>query len=135
MDQIVLKVIIFTLATWLLSEVLKPVFQKDIRALFMNGKMPSSHTAVTVALFVCLLIYDGITLLSFFAFIMMMIIVRDAFSVRKAVGTNSEYINTLLKKVGIKKKVRVVHGHTFNEVVVGGIIGVIIPVLLWLLFG
>lgn len=103
----------------------------DIRAgrrasVFENGGMPSSHTAIIVALFMTVLIEQGLSLLLIVIFFIGLLFIDDAVGVRRETSRHSTFLNELIKK----KKFRIV-GHEPMEVFVGAVIGFVVPFLLY----
>lgn len=62
------------------------------------------------------------------------IVLYDAIHVRFAVGEQGKALNKLLKKNG-EPEVKVVEGHTFGQVVVGVVLGVVVGYLTLLVAG
>jgi len=100
-----------------------------------TGGMPSSHSSFVSALATGIGIVDGFTSSVFllsagFA----MIVIRDAFGVRRDVDQIKNTLNEIVKqkKLGVKEILRLT-GHTPVQVVVGCIIGVAIPVIVHLI--
>ena len=107
---------------------------KEIFATMMwrTGGMPSSHSALVIALSTAIGITNGINsdvfVLSLF---FTLVVIRDAVGVRRAAGLQARAINMLGSKTSKRlkfqfKPVKEVHGHTFPQVVVGSLIGFLI---------
>lgn len=88
-----------------------------------TGGMPSSHTAVTVALTAAVAFESGPSLLFFVSTIFMLIVIRDSVGVRQSVGEQAKLLNALSGKFKIKKRVQIVLGHTPFQAAVGAAIG------------
>ncbi len=98
-----------------------------------SGGMPSSHTALIVALTTVIGLEADITSVAFgIAATVSGIVVYDALGVRRTTGQQTEAIRTLAKasktKLGTIDNAK---GHTVPEVVVGGLVGILVGVLLY----
>lgn len=107
-----LKVII---ATWKSeNEATQPI------TFFSSGNMPSSHSAITVALLVVTAGLDGVHSATFgIAFVLTSIVIYDAINVRRAVGEQGEIIRKLAKSALFYTAL----GHRPSEVLAGACIG------------
>lgn len=93
--------------------------------LMETGGMPSSHSAVVSALAAAVFYTQGLSLIFWVVLVFAMIIIRDAFGVRKSVSDQATVLNTLLsQQEAIEHKVEVILGHTPLQAVVGVIVGV-----------
>ena len=126
--------IIAILSAWLLSVLLKSIvfaFKEksfSLRNGFSNGGMPSSHSAVVSSVTAAVFMMQGFSDLFFVALVFSLIVISDAFGFRRNVGVQGDTINNILK--GLKKDpVKVVHGHTFFQVLAGIILGVLAAVI------
>lgn len=112
--------------------------QLDFRKLFENGGMPSSHTSTVWALTVSLGIVEGVTSSVFaVAFIFTMVVMIDAMGVRRATGENAKVLNKIARDLFEDKNIQYLAkdlkeyvGHKPLEVLVGAIIGVVIPFII-----
>ena len=95
-----------------------------------NGGMPSSHTAIIVGIMTTILIEEGFTLLFVVAFFIGLLFIDDAMGVRRETSKHSLFLNDLLKK----KRFKIV-GHEPLEVLVGAIIGFVVPILIYSFLG
>jgi len=124
---------------WLISQVTKiftewiqlgKISGKEVFALLVksrSGGMPSGHTASFVALSTYLGLFEGFNSGIFaLAAGVAVIVVYDALNVRRSVGE----IGHVMKREGKLK--RVVEGHSMPEVVVGGLLGAIVGIVVWL---
>ncbi len=104
------------------------------RFFWSTGGMPSSHSAVVIAIATSTGFVMGpgnplfiVTL--FYA----MIVIRDAFGVRRAAGFQAKTINALInhlkkeKDIDIKH-VKEIHGHSISEVSIGALLGFFIAI-------
>ena len=102
----------------------------NLKRLMGAGGMPSSHSAVVVALATMIGRSQGITspifaLSVIFAFVVM----YDACGVRRAAGKQAELLNKLIETPGltgvqVSEKLVEVLGHTPFQVLVGALIGI-----------
>lgn len=108
----------------------KAGFRQIMSTLFWKtGGMPSSHSALAIAIATAIGFSDGVSsdifaLALFFA----LVVIRDAMGVRRAAGVQAKTLNTLgvrmSKRLHIPfKPVKEINGHTFPQVVVGGLMG------------
>jgi len=114
---------------WLSAHIVKFVIgltkgQKDWRVFFRSGSMPSSHTAVVVALATVIAFRDGFGSPFFgIAATLGAIVIFDALNVRRAVGEQGKVLEALVKKSGVTTPFFEAKGHTVTEVIVGAMIG------------
>ena len=92
--------------------------------------MPSGHAASLIAATTYIGFSEGIfSSLFALAVCISAIVLYDAMNVRYVVGEQGKAINKL-----ISKPIRIAEGHTFLEVLVGTILGVIIGYLIFVIF-
>ncbi|NLC92591.1 MAG: divergent PAP2 family protein [Treponema sp.] len=101
--------------------------------IWKTGGMPSSHSALVTSLCTSIAFRDGICSdlfilsLSFF-----LVVIRDAFGVRRSSGLQSKKINLLGKELEEKKiidtykPIKEVNGHSPIEVIFGCIFGLLV---------
>jgi uncharacterized protein len=94
-----------------------------------TGGMPSSHSALVIALSTSIALCDGpntsVFILSLF---FSLVVIRDALGVRRASGLQAKALNQLGKELNARyglpyRPVKEVHGHTPSEVIVGSVLG------------
>lgn len=105
------------------------VFQNDPRhGLLLSGGMPSAHSATLVALTTVIGLQEGLNSAVFaLAALLSAIVMYDAIMVRFSSGQQGDLLNALIREHKTKlKPVRVAHGHTVVEVVVGAVLGALI---------
>ncbi len=102
--------------------------------LIVTGGMPSSHSAFVIALTTIIYLEESINSAFAISLVLAMIVIRDAFGVRRSVGLEGKAIEKLFKINKIKSKFHYSLGHTPLQVFVGSVIGFIIAVLVHLLF-
>ncbi len=108
----------------------KAGFKQIMSTLFWKtGGMPSSHSALAIAIATAIGFSDGVSsdifaLSLFFA----LVVIRDAMGVRRAAGVQARALNVLGARMSKRlhitfKPVKEINGHTFPQVVVGGLMG------------
>ena len=94
------------------------------------GGMPSSHTALVASLATIIGIEAGWTSAAFaVAFILLLVVVRDAVGFRREIGRNAVLTNMLAQEVFPKNPEVLLHeriGHKTLEVIVGFILGAVL---------
>ena len=120
---------------WFLSQLIKIIIcaaKNEKGNMFVAGGMPSAHTAVVLALVMRLFFTVGFGSPIFaIAFVYMIMTIFDAANVRLMTGYQSVEINKLMHRVYADKpeeieELKVVKGHTYPEIIVGGIIGIVL---------
>jgi acid phosphatase family membrane protein YuiD len=122
------------MVVYLLTHKHKQPMEAIQTAIWRTGGMPSSHSALVCALTTSAWIKQG-AFSDFFIFslIFALVVLRDALGVRRAAGLQAKALNTLGKqaaeKLGLEFiPVQEINGHSMQEVLVGGILGVSIAV-------
>ena len=127
-------IVVFVLA-WIIAQGTKYVLQlhKNRAASFKtiiteSGGMPSSHSAVVIAVTTLIMMKEGLASPIFgLALTFAMIVIYDSMNVRYSTGQQSIAINKIIDQQKLKvPKLRVVKGHTPFEVAVGSSLGLII---------
>jgi hypothetical protein len=96
------------------------------------GGMPSSHSAMVSSLAFVTGYYDGLQSTTFaIASILALIIVRDAFGFRHAIGQQGQVINNLVKELPDDQEYKFPilgekFGHKATEVIAGIIVGLLL---------
>lgn len=108
------------------GKLLLDYYNKKPVSIFENGGMPSSHTAIIVGLFMTVLIEQGLSLLLVAVFFIGLMFIDDAVGVRRETTRHSMFLNELIKQ----KKFKIV-GHEPMEVLIGAIIGFVVPILFY----
>lgn len=97
--------------------------------LWRTGGMPSSHSALVVAITTSIALTEGVRSSVFtLSFFFSMIVIRDALGVRRAAGMQARAINALQQDLEDRleipsRPVKEIHGHTLPQVLVGGLLG------------
>ena len=114
----------------------KITFSDFLYYMFKSGGMPSGHTASFVAFDTALGLFYGFETPVFaLAVCTTIIFVYDAVNVRYAVGEQGKLLNEIASsdKNAKTKPQKIVEGHTIPQVIVGGILGVIIGLTVYLI--
>jgi acid phosphatase family membrane protein YuiD len=133
MKELILSIAI----TWLFVKMLKSIMawnkEKRIswKVLRYDGGMPSSHTAAVVSTSTALFLESGLSTVFVLSVILALIVMNDAMSVRWVTEEQSRVLNQLTKgRKGFNKLSEHV-GHKPLEVLVGLILGIIIPIIIY----
>ncbi|MDD3394091.1 MAG: divergent PAP2 family protein [Clostridia bacterium] len=105
----------------------------DATRIVGTGGMPSSHSALVVALAFSVGKYNGFgSSLFAVALILAFVVMYDAAGIRRAAGKQAEIINMLILKheVPDMEQLKELLGHTPLEVFAGGILGIVVG--LWI---
>lgn len=140
------RALLAALTGWFLAQSIKiPLYylvekKWDWRRFFGSGGMPSSHSAMVVALAITVGVYDGFSTPEFaMAAALAMIVMYDASGVRRETGRQGQVINEILAKVLVDGKpisdseLKELVGHSPLEVAGGALVG-ILAATLWLVF-
>ena len=135
------RYLIVPFATWLFIQLFKLIYDLvttkkfNFKRILGAGGMPSSHSAVVVALCTMIGKNYGINSAIFglsvvFAFVVM----YDAAGVRRAAGKQAKLLNKIvqtpgLSNVEVTEKLQEVLGHTPTQVFVGAFIGLIVGLI------
>ena len=135
------KYLIVPFATWFFIQLFKLIYDLfttkkfNFKRILGAGGMPSSHSAVVVALCTMIGKNYGINSAIFglsvvFAFVVM----YDAAGVRRAAGKQAKLLNKIVQTPGLSgvevtEKLQEVLGHTPIQVLVGALIGVIVGLI------
>ena len=100
--------------------------------LVVTGGMPSSHSAFVVALATIIYLEEGVTTTFAISLVLALIVIRDAFGVRRSVGMEGKAIQKLFRMHHLKSKFHYSLGHSPKEVLVGSLIGLVIALVMHL---
>lgn len=124
--------------TWLAIQIFKVIYDSisskklNLKRLFGAGGMPSSHTAIVMAITVMIGKEVGFGSFAFAAcLIFSLIVMYDAAGVRRAAGEQASVLNKIIETPGlsgleVQKRLMEALGHTPTQVLVGAIIGIIV---------
>ena len=130
-------------AGWFSAQLIKCVryvikYRKfDFRLVMSSGGMPSSHSATVCSLVVATARTCGAGSAEFaLAFILAFIVMYDAAGVRRAAGEQAKVLNRMAKELSngdrryLDKNLKELIGHTPLQVIIGAILGIVIPLLI-----
>ncbi len=132
------RVLVASLIAGIAAQILKVIInylvkrEIDFRLFVTSGGMPSSHTALVVALATGVCRQLGWNSTEFaIAVVFALIVMYDAAGVRRAAGKQAKILNKLIETPGltglqVSEKLVEVLGHTPMQVIVGAIVGIII---------
>ena len=135
-------VLVVSAFAWLLAQISKLLIvllrerRLDLHFLASAGGMPSSHSAVVVALATRVGMVDGVSSTQFaLAAIFAGVVLYDAAGVRRAVSVQARILNRMLEEVieyqrFNEKRLLELLGHTPFEVFVGSLLGLLVA-LTW----
>ena len=139
-------VLFISLTAWTLAQLIKvPIgYLMEHRVnwglLFSSGGMPSSHSALMASTTLAIGLYYGFeTPLFALAFAISMVVIYDAAGVRREAGRHAEKINILINELFSGKQIseeqlKEVIGHTPGQVLAGVVLGIVIPLLFFLIW-
>lgn len=99
--------------------------------IIVTGGMPSSHSAFVVSLATIVYLVEGSSAAFAISLVLAILVIRDAFGVRRTVGEEGKLINKIMKKVRLKTKTHFSMGHTPLEVLIGGVFGFLVSMLVY----
>jgi acid phosphatase family membrane protein YuiD len=140
-------IVLCSLLAWFVAQVLKvPLYYAvehkfDWRRLIGSGGMPSSHSAMVIALMLSIGFTQGFgTPIFGICVVLSLIVMYDAMGVRRETGTQATVINHILREVFVAghrisdEELKELIGHTPFEVLGGIIIGTVTTVLYLFVF-
>lgn len=141
MTQLLSPYLIVIVIAWLLSHIIKYGIATargqhlDLtHQLFISGGMPSSHAATSVAVWMIILLKDGVSSGLFgLATLVVLVITYDAVKVRRSSGEQGVAIQQLIKETKSSITLpRAAKGHTPIEVLAGAVLGSLIGLVVFL---
>lgn len=142
--EILSPYIVAGVAGWVISQLSKYVVASfnvgkfaSVRQLYLSGHMPSAHSATVIAVLAVIGLKDGIGSGLFgLALVFASVVLYDAMMVRRSSGEQGIAITGLIKETGSKVPLpRVALGHTPLEVAVGSVIGLVVGLAVFYLYG
>ncbi len=141
-DAFTNPIVVCSLFAWFVAQLLKvPLYygvehKLDWKRLVGSGGMPSSHSAMVVALMLSVGFIQGFDTAAFgICVVLSLIVMYDATGVRRETGTQATVINRILKEVFINgnrisdEELKELIGHTPFEVLGGIIVGTVTTVV------
>ena len=135
------RYLIVTFGTWFFIQLFKLIYDLvttkkfNFKRILGAGGMPSSHSAVVVALCTMIGKQYGINSAIFgIAVIFAFVVMYDAAGVRRAAGKQAKLLNKIVQTPGltnveVTEKLQEVLGHTPIQVFVGALIGFIVGMI------
>lgn len=132
------KYLIVPFATWFFIQLFKLIYDLvttkkfNFKRILGAGGMPSSHSAVVVALCTMIGKNYGINSAIFgLAVVFAFVVMYDAAGVRRAAGKQAKLLNKIVQTPGltgveVTERLQEVLGHTPTQVFVGAFIGIIV---------
>lgn len=132
------EIIVASFMAWLIAQVIKVVLvllkerRWDLSRMLGSGGMPSSHSALVVAMATAVGRLEGFSTTAFaIAVALSVIVMYDAANVRRAAGQQAELLNRIAEDFYRDKhidgeKLKELLGHTPIEVAAGAILGVLV---------
>jgi acid phosphatase family membrane protein YuiD len=140
------QVLVCGLTAWFIASVVKvPIDylrtrQWDWSLWWEPGGMPSSHSALVTSTMLSTGIFYGFNTPIFaVAFALMMIVIYDAAGVRRQAGEHAKKINILINELLVghpvsEAQLREVLGHTPLQVIAGSVLGLVVPLIAWVMW-
>jgi hypothetical protein len=129
------------LLAWLIAQITKVVLvlweekRWDLTRMIGSGGMPSSHSALIVAMAISVGKYEGLGSTAFaIAASIAMVVMYDAANVRREAGRQAELLNRIVLDIYRdnhldQEKLKELLGHTPVEVAAGALLGVLVGCL------
>ena len=137
-----MKFLLAPLVAWTIAQAAKLLLTSfrerrlNLRVLAETGGMPSSHSAIVMALTTAVGKYSGLGSAPFaIALIFTFVVMYDAAGLRRAAGRQAEVLNRLVEDLvhmrGVQEaRLRELLGHTPMEVLAGAAIGLAVGLIL-----
>lgn len=135
------RVLVSAIVAWAIAQLLKVIIVALTSKRFNytrfvgSGGMPSSHSALVMALTTKVGIVEGFKSTSFaMALCFALVVMYDAAGVRRAVGIQARILNNIMNDISQKKpleekKLKELLGHTPVEVFAGAMLGIAIGII------
>jgi acid phosphatase family membrane protein YuiD len=121
--------------SWSLAEIIKFFVnffirkKSDFRIFLAYGGFPSAHSALVSSLVFSIFLVDGLNISFVIALVLAAIVIRDTITIRKYIDKNSRHIFYLSNN---KIKTNFI-SHSILEIVAGLILGILVPLIIYLL--
>ena len=125
-----MKILIVVIIATLLAQLIKFCHHYIItgkfrfQKFFETGGIPSSHSSAISAMSFAVYFEEGFSTLFFISLIIAVMVIRDSFGIRYAVGQNTKRLNELTHNI-----VNEISGHTPFQVSIGIILGLVISLI------
>lgn len=140
--------LVCALSAWFIAQFIKVIIaffktkRLNLLLLMSSGGMPSSHSSTVCALATSVGIHSGFTSAEFaIATIVAIVVMYDAAGIRRAAGEQAKVLNKMmddLEKGDISDfdvQLKELLGHTPVEVLVGALLGILIPIFAHFVLG
>ncbi len=130
-----IKIVIATLAAWILAQIIKTIIMSmrqgtfSGKTFFLPGNMPSGHAAATVGLASSIFQSEGFTTVFVLSGTLAILTMYDAITSRAEIGKQGKIINFLIKKDFQKITLKEITGHTPTQVLLGALLGVLVSIV------
>jgi uncharacterized protein len=133
MNKIILTVILAGFGAQLVKIIIFWFRHKTLswHDLVVTGGMPSSHSSFVVALATIIYLQEGVSTTFAISLVLALIVIRDAFGVRRTVGEEGIVLTQIIKKLKLKKNAHFAMGHSPKQVLVGALLGLFIALLVY----
>ncbi len=101
--------------------------------LIVTGGMPSSHAAFVISLATIVYLNEGVSTAFAISLVFAIVVLRDAFGVRRSVGKEWLAIKKLFQMHHIKSREHYAMGHTPLQVLVGSLFGFFVALAVYYL--
>ncbi len=138
------KILIIPLLVVVIVQIIKSLY--DLKKGFFNwnvfisyGGMPSGHTAMVVSTATTIGLYAGFNSPVFLiSLVLAILIIRDALGFRMQLSEHGKILNKLIKELPDEKEFSYSYsperlGHTYAQVLVGGILGLALTYLFYII--
>jgi len=131
--------LIAVILSWVIGKGLKLVLdiirnkKMALKLSLYDGPMPSTHTTSVVAVATACILETGISPISTLSVVVALIVMEDAMKVRFITGEEAKILNQQYKgKKGYTPLPERI-GHRPIEVLVGALIGIVVPILIYMI--
>ena len=143
------KILVIPICAWAITQSLKVIIvlirekELDLSYLVISGGMPSAHSAVVTSLATSIAFIQGFSSIDFgISVILALIVMYDAAGLRQSVGKQSIVLNRILQELRLHRPVielgrelREFVGHTSLQVLIGGLLGIAVALLWFIITG
>ena len=141
--------VMMALLAWFSAQIIKLIltlifYPEDFSfsTIYASGGMPSSHSATVCALTTAIVLTEGVGSVAFaISAVLSFVVMYDARGVRRSAGEQAKKLNDIILHLSGNHKnfnpddtVREILGHTPLQVVIGALLGIFIPVLIYFIF-
>ncbi|MBT3298009.1 divergent PAP2 family protein [archaeon] len=130
MNKVILSLLLAGIGTQLIKIICIWVKTKQFswKDFLVTGGMPSSHSAFVISLATILFLQEGFSSTFAVSLVLAVIVIRDAFGVRRTAGEEGMVLINIMKKLKMKQETHFSLGHTPLQVFVGSLIGFLVSI-------